>query len=225
MAFGIASGMFPDGFPNLAASTLPAPPSNKVRKVLTLEQFYSVRDCASDWLKVAMDIGLITLQRRGDLVGMKYTDIEGDRLKVITSKTERHGDRAFLKIKIGKDLAEAISQSRRLPPVSPFLIHRAPRIKKEFEGQEHWAQVRDQELTKEFRRARDATGLFNDCGTGEAPTFAEIRVLGSSVYIAQGYPKEYVNLLMGHTTQRMTDSYIGQQTNWTECAAELNLRG
>lgn len=47
--------------------------------------------------------------------------------------------------------------------------------------------------------------------------------LGGAEYLRQGFSKEYVNLLMGHTSQRMTDDYIGQHINWTECRADLVL--
>lgn len=221
--FGIASGMFPDGFPNLAEATLTAREEPKLRQVLTIEQFHAVRDCAEPWLQVAMDFSLITLQRRGDVVLAKYTDIENDELKIIQQKTEKHGERAYLKIKIGSDLKEVVARSRSIGPVCPFIIHRVPKRKETFEGQEHWAQIRDQFLTKAFNKARDKSGIFKSLNPGEAPTFHEIRALGGALYLQQGFSKEYVNLLMGHTTLRMTDSYTDQHINWTECAAELKL--
>lgn len=223
MAFGIASGMFPDGFPNLAEATLTAREEPKLRQVLTIDQFHAIRDCAEPWLQVAMDFSLITLQRRGDVVRAKYSDIENDELKIIQQKTERHGERAYLKIKIGNDLKEVISKSRSIGPVCPFIIHRVPKRKEEFEGQEHWAQIRDQFLTKAFNKARDKSGIFKNLNQGEAPTFHEIRALGGALYLQQGFSKEYVNLLMGHTTQRMTDSYTDQHLPWTDCAAELSI--
>jgi len=223
-AFGIASGMFPDGYSNLALATLPAQVEKKTRGKLTLEQYTAIREQADDWLKVAMDFSLITLQRRGDVVLAKYSDIESGELRVIQQKTEKHGERAYLRIKIGNDLSAVITRSRQVQPVCPFIVHRqAERNGNTFEGQEHWAQVRDQYLTKAFNKARDKTGIFADWKKGEAPTFHEIRGLGGALYLQQGYSKEYVNLLMGHTTQRMTDSYTDQHMPWTECAAELKL--
>jgi integrase len=223
MDFGIAKGMFPDGTKNLASSTLPEREGEKVRQILELDAFIKIREQAAPWAQVGMDFGLVSLQRLGDLVKAKFTDIEGSTLSVVQNKTERHGERARLKINIGTSLAEIISRSRALPPLSPFIVHRAPERKVKFEGQEHWSQVRGALLSKEFNRARDATGLFKHLGSGEAPTFHEIRGLGGAQYLAQGYSKEYVNLLMGHTTQRMTDSYTDQHDNWTVCAAELRI--
>jgi integrase len=223
MSFGIAKGMFADGTTNLAETTLPEREAPKIRKVLTIEQYNAIHEHAEPWLKVAMDFSLITLQRLSDVVMTRYSDVYSDELRIIQSKTEKYGERAYLKIKIGGDLAAVIAQSRQVMPVCPFIIHRAPERRVKFEGQEHWAQVRNQTLTKEFNKARDKAGIFKDYGKGEAPTYHELRGLGGALYLNQGYSKEYVNLLMGHTTQRMTDQYTDQHFEWTECAAELKL--
>lgn len=83
--------------------------------------------------------------------------------------------------------------------------------------------MRDQTLTKTFARVRDACKVFKKIPIAERPTFHEIRGLGGAQYLAQGYSQEYVNLLMGHTTMKMTKDYTDQHGNWTECKAELKL--
>jgi enterobacteria phage integrase len=107
--------------------------------VLTLEHYNAIHAKAEPWLQAAMDFSLITLQRRGDVVNSKYSDIHGDELKIIQQKTERHGERAFLRIRIGSDLNEVIMRSRQIQPVCPYIIHRMPDRKIKFDGQEHWA--------------------------------------------------------------------------------------
>lgn len=223
MDFGIAKGMFPDGQQNLASATLIEREAPKVRKVLTIEQFNAVRARAEPWLQVAMDLALVTTQRRGDLIKMKFSDIRDGYLYVVQNKTEKHGHRAHLRIAVGDTLAGIISRSRALPPLSPFIVHRVPDRKVSFEGQEHHSQVRDQTLTKAFARARDACEVFKGIPVEERPTFHEIRGLGGAQYLAQGYGKEYVNLLMGHTTMKMTEGYTDQHGNWTECKADLRI--
>ena len=223
MDFGIAKGMFPDGQSNLAASTLTERESVKVRQVLTIDQFHAIKAQAAPWLQVAMDLAIVTLQRRSDLIKMKYTDIRDGCLFVIQRKTEAHGERAHLRIAVGTTLGEIIARSRALPPLSPFIVHRVPDRKVKFEGQEHHSQVRDQTLTKAFARARDLCEIFAGMPVEARPTFHEIRGLGGAQYLDQGYSKEYVNLLMGHTTMRMTEGYTDQHGNWTECAADLKL--
>lgn len=223
MDFAIAKGMFPDGQQNLAASTLIEREAPKVRAILTIEQFGVIHAKAEPWLQVAMELALVTTQRRGDLVKMKFSDIKDGYLFVVQNKTEKHGYKAHLKIAVGETLAGIISRSRALPPLSPFLVHRAPDRKVKFEGQEHHSQVRDQTLTKAFARARDACETFRGVPIAQRPTFHEIRGLGGAQYLAQGYSQEYVNLLMGHTTMRMTKEYTDQHGNWTECKADLRL--
>lgn len=224
MDFGIAKGMFTDGQQNLAAATLPEREAPKVRKVLTIEQYRAIYAKAEPWLQVAMDLALVTTQRRGDLIKMKFTDIRDGFLYVVQNKTEKHGERAHLRIAVGDTLASIISRSRALPPLSPFIIHRVPDRRIRFEGQEHHSQLRDQTLTKAFGRARDLCEEFQGMPMAERPTFHEIRGLGGAQYLAQGHSKEYVNLLMGHTTMKMTEGYTDQHGNWTECKAELKIK-
>ena len=223
MNFGIAKGMFPDGQVNLAAATLTEREEPKIRQVLTIDQFRDIRELCAPWVQVAMDIALVTLQRRSDLIKMKYTDIRDGYLYVVQSKTEAHGLSAHLRIKIGDSLSEIISRSRALPPLSPFIIHRIPDRRVGFQGQEHFAQLRDQTLTKAFSRARDSLPAFKKMPMEQRPTFHEIRGLGGAQYLEQGYSKEYVQLLMGHTTMKMTEGYTDQHGNWTECKAELRM--
>ena len=223
MDFGIAKGMFPDGQQNLAAATLPERETPKVRTVLTIEQFRAIHAKAEPWLQVTMELALVTTQRRGDLIKMKFTDIRDGFLYVIQNKTEKHGERAHLRIAVSDTLAGIISRSRALPPLSPFIVHRKPDRNVRFKGQESYGQVRDQTLTNAFARARDLCDEFKDVPMAERPTFHEIRGLGGAQYLAQGYSKEYVNLLMGHTTMKMTEEYTDQHGNWTVCAAELRI--
>ncbi|MFT4906312.1 MAG: integrase [Oleispira sp.] len=54
---------------------------------------------------------------------------------------------------------------------------------------------------------RDSIPEIKDMPAAQRPTFYEIRALSGSLYLEQGFSKEYVNLLMGHTSQKMTDEY------------------
>ncbi len=219
--FGIAKGLLP--MPNLARNTLPPKEDKKKRKILTIAQYKAIHEQAEPWLQVVMDFALTTLQRRGDIAKTKFDDIKDGQLHVIQAKTEKHGERAYLKIGLGDSLKAIIARSRSLPPLSPFVAHREPIKRIRFDGQEHWTQVTPQYISKAFAAARGKTGLFDDLSTAEKPSFHEIRALGGARYLEQGYSKEHVNLLMGHTTQRMTNEYTEQHINWTECTADLSL--
>ena len=188
---------------------------------LSKPQYDQIYDKAPDWLKIAMALALITLQRRGDLVRVRYSDLDSGVLQVVQAKTGKHGHRAFLKIQSGTTLLDVIRQSREIRPLCPFIIHRLPKRRVPFQGQEHHAQITGEYLGKEFKKVRDSIPEIKDIPSVQRPTFHEIRALGGALYLEQGFSKEYVNLLMGHTSQKMTDEYTDQHQNWTECKAEL----
>lgn len=211
--FAIAKGLYKKEF-NPASATLTAPKQDTKpeRTPLKKEWFDAIRAEAPEWLQLMMDIALITLQRRGDLCNMKFTDIEtaptGERyLKVIQEKTEKHGERAFLRIQIGDTLDEKIKQARNMAPVSPFIIHRLPKRKVKSKEREHFAQLRGDYVGKQFEKLRDVVPEIAAMPVSKKPVFHGIRALGGALYLQAGYSDEYVNLLMGHTTQKMTDHY------------------
>lgn len=220
--FAVSKGLMNE---NLAEKTLTSPRSSekKIRQVLSKPQYDLIYDKAPDWLKIAMTLALITLQRRGDIVRMKYSDLDEGILMVIQAKTEKHGYRAFLRIKPGDALLDVIKESRSIRPLCPFIIHRLPKRRVPFQGQEHHAQITGEYLGKEFKKIRDSIQEIKNMPSTQRPTFHEIRALGGAQYLEQGFSKEYVNLLMGHTSQKMTDEYTDQHQNWTECSAKLQL--
>lgn len=221
--FAIAKGI---ASKNPAKETLPVAPDaiRKKRRPLSIEQFQVIRSAAPEWLQLAMDLALITLQRRGDLVKLKYTDINEGQLYVVQSKTEKHGERAYLRITMSESLRSIIEHTRKVKPMNcPFIIHRLPERLNKSKTREHHGQIRGDYLGKQFATVRDSLELFSNMKPEARPTFHEIRGLGGAEYLRQGFSKEYVNLLMGHTSQRMTDAYTGQHINWTECQAELSM--
>jgi enterobacteria phage integrase len=223
-SFAVAKGLATQ---NPAKETLPvaADTIRKKRRPLSLEQFGIIRSAAPEWLQLAMDLALVTLQRRGDLVSLQYTSIKDRQLYIVQSKTEKHGERAYLRITIGNSLAKLIDRSREMRPTScPFILHRLPEKLTKAALRQHHGQITGDYLGKQFAKVRDSLDIFAKMNTEERPTFHEIRGLGGAEYLRQGFSKEYVNLLMGHTTQRMTDDYTGQHINWTECNADLVLK-
>lgn len=220
--FGVAKGLLET---NPAEGTLTNPSSveKKKRKPMKKEWFDMIHAAAPEWMQVAMDFALITLQRRGDCVTARYTDIEGDVLKVIQAKTEKHGYRAFLRIEIGEGLADVIARSRQIKPVCPYILHRMP-LRKHKNDLDHWAMITPDHLSKTFAQVRDGLPVFQGMPKEERPTFHEIRGLGGKLYLDAGYSDDYVNKLMGHTSQKMTDSYTDQHQEWTECRADLKAQ-
>ncbi len=191
----------------------------KSRQRLSIQAFNDIYSFADPWLKNAMDIGLLTLQRREDILKMKFSDIKEGFLYVVQHKTAKHGKAAFLKIKIGKRLNSVIERCRD-DIVSPFLVHRLPdRLIKR--SVEHHTQVMPDYLSKAFTKARDSTNLFDDVDPKVKPTFHEIRSLGITLYEDAGIDAQ---TLAGHANRLMTDKYKqGHDIVWTETEACLNF--
>jgi integrase len=63
-------------------------------------------------------------------------------------------------------------------------------------------------LTKQFRKWRDESGVYNHLKPRERPSFHNIQALGIMLYFKAGYPKEYIMALAGHATEVMTNHYI-----------------
>lgn len=103
-----AKGLCPD---NPAANTIPKI-EKKQRKRHTLEGLKAIRDKSPRWLKNAIDLALITAQRRGDILDMKFEDVRDGYLYVVQSKTEKASDAGWLKIKVTDQLGEVLSRCR-----------------------------------------------------------------------------------------------------------------
>ncbi len=94
------------------------------RARLTKEVYAAVWDNAEPWLRLAMDISLVTLLRRDDVVSLKFTDIRDGALWVIPQKTEGT-TLVKLRIRIGDELDKLLAEARD-SVVSPYVIHRLP---------------------------------------------------------------------------------------------------
>jgi len=116
-------------------------------------------------------------------VRVRHSDLEDGVLQIKQAKTEKHGYRAFLKIKSGGALLNMVKQSRDITPLCPFIIHRLPKRRVPFLGQEHHAQITGEYLGKEFKKVRDSIPEIESMPTGQRPTFHEIRALGGSLYL------------------------------------------
>lgn len=84
----------------------------KKRLPLSLEDFFAIRAQAPHWLQIAMDLAIVSLQRRGDICALTYDKIKDGRMFVIQEKTEKHGVRARLSIEFGPQLEAIIKASR-----------------------------------------------------------------------------------------------------------------
>ncbi len=193
----------------------------KARLRLNKEQYDAVYALSEPWMQNAMDLALVTLQRREDVAYMKFENVKGGRLFVIQGKTEKY-DTGYLSIAIGKSLDKIIKRCRD-NLASPYLIHRRPDRKiKDRKGMDHWTQVTPDKITREFADARDRTGLFAHLEPKKRPSFHEIRALGIKLYRDQKIEPQQ---LAGHASEQMTNNYDADhdEIRWVEATADLKL--
>lgn len=214
-----AKGLCPD---NPAASTIPKI-EKKQRKRHTVEGLVAIRARAPLWLQNAIDIGLLTAQRRGDILDMKFEDAREGFLYVVQNKTAKAADAGWLKIKITPQLQAVLARCRD-DVLSPYLIHRRPERKKKREGKDHWTKVDERFLTRAFKDARDACGCYKGWKEEEMPGFHEIRALSLHLYKRAGKDGQKI---AGHASEEMTRNYQRDHADvvWSEVEADLDISG
>jgi integrase len=169
-----------------------------------------------------MDLSLLTLLRREDVVSVRFADVRDSVLYVVPGKTENTSG-ARLKVTLGDD-ARALIVRARDAVVSPFVIHRLPEKarpqEKRAKTREHHTQVLPEQLSRAFADARDAAKI---AGTNP-PTFHEIRSLGAALLRQSGWTEAQVQALLAHTEVAMTKVYLdGHEQPWTEVSASGKL--
>ena len=203
------------------------PKSNvkKQRKRLKLNEYKAIHAIAPDWMKIAMELSLLTLQGRHEVLNMKFTDIKDDYLHVVREKTKKN-EWAHLRIKMNPALEALKSRAKRSGIVSPYFVHREPARRIAAEGRDHWTQLTLNDFTSRFKEIRDETGLFDHLEPKQKPTFHEIRALGSWLYEKQGFGTgEYVQKLMAHADEKTTEYYqSGHEVKWMEVEAGLDIK-
>jgi len=189
------------------------PLNKKNRKRLTSDQYRAIFEASPRWLQNAMQIALITLQRRGDVSRMRFDGIKEGYLYVIQEKTQKY-DTGYLKISVGDDLKKVISNCRG-DIVSPYLVHRKHEKRIERKNCDHWTQVNPEMISREFKEVRDSLEIFKDMDMKTRPTFHEIRALGIKEYKDVDFdPQE----LAGHSSEKMTKNYDSghDEIRWIE---------
>lgn len=223
--FAAMKGLYPSDLDNPAEVTYARSDYEKNRQRITPPQFAAIHAISPGWMQIAMEVALVTLQGRNEVINMKFADYDESTgtLTVVRQKVQKH-EHAFLKIESPR-LAEIISRARRSGIVSPYVVHRDPERRNAAEGRHHWSQLTANHFTSEFRRLRDETGLFDDVPRNQRPTFHEIRSLGSWLYKKQGFDNEsYIQPLMAHADEKMTKHYQeGHEQEWVHVRADLDL--
>lgn len=189
---------------NIPERTLAVNPETK-RQRMTLEQFKAVYEQADGWLRRAMELALVTAQRRGDIVAMEFRQREGatawvqdGSLWVIQGKG-RDSDKRHVCIPlalkldaVGWTLGDIVAKCRNRT-VSKYLVHQ------ERAGSEGDA-LAGNSVSESFSEARKQAGFV----MANPFTFHEIRSLSARLYAAQGVD---VQALLGHKQASTTEIY------------------
>ena len=183
---------------NVAEATRTVRPDVK-RERLSLEQFKAIYAHASGWLKRAMELAIVTAQRRGDIVAMEFKPREGatawvadGSLWVIQGKGRTHDKRRVcipLSLRLdalGWTLGDIV-KSCRTHTIARTLIHYTKPTGKTKPGD----PVSGHTFALEFAKAREAAGITGD----NPPTPHELRSLSLRLYKAQGVD---IQALAGH---------------------------
>lgn len=221
--FAIMKGLYPADIGNPAEITYAKSEYEKARRRLTLDQYWSIHAKAEPWMRLAMEIALVTLQGRAEVINMKFADYQNQVLKVIRQKSSKH-EHSHLMIHCPQ-LEDIITRARQSNVPSPYIIHRRPERKVEAEGRDHWTKLTPNTFTAEFRKTRDKCECFKGMPREQRPTFHEIRALGSWLYKQQGFDNEsYIQPLMAHADPKMTEHYQqGHRQEWVRVEAGLAL--
>lgn len=222
--FAIMKGLYPAEWGNPAETTYAKTGYGKARKRLTLEQFRKIHKAAPAWLQIAMEIALVTLQGRAEVIGMRFDDYQNQTIRVVRQKISQH-EHSHLEIHC-PELDSILRRARLSGIASPYIVHRWPVRKKKAEGRDHWTKLTPNHFTEQFRTYRDQSGACDHLPRDQRPTFHEIRALGSWLYKQAGYDNEtYIQPLMAHADEKMTELYQkGHQQEWVRVEAGLKLK-
>lgn len=189
------------------------------RDRLSLKQFDAIRKKAlevdsSAWIVNALDLALITGQRREDLAALQFSDVKEGFLWVDQRKT---GVKIKIPVTLRLDAAdmtldEVIQRCRRRSGVvSKFLIHSHRRVAKIKPG-DPIALATLSNTFAQFRTAAELTWPEDKT----PPTFHEIRSLAARLYAEQN-GHDFAKVLLGHKTEEMAARYRDSRgTEWSE---------
>lgn len=214
----VAKGLCPD---NPALALIPRIEKKK-RKRHTVDGVRAIRSHAPDWLQNAIDLALITGQRRSDVLAMRFDDVRDGYLHVVQQKTSKASDAAWIRFKLTPQLAEVIARCRDNVP-SPYLIHRRPERRVKRQGA-HWTQIDNRYLTRAFKAAREAAGAYAGWADDEQPGFHELRALAKHLYNREGKDAKSI---LGHASEAQHKNYGADHHEivWSEAVPDLDIGG
>jgi integrase len=184
------------------------------RQRLSLEFWHLIHAEAPTWLKRAMEIAILTGQRRDDIHNMLFSHIHDDALHVVQSKTgvRLRISTALTLDCVGLNLKDLVKKCRD-SVVSKYLVHHGRKSTSATAGN----PVSLNALTVGFATARDkAAAKAEILFEGTPPSFHEMRSLSARLHEKEGRNPQK---LLGHKNASMTEVYKdGRGTEWIDVA-------
>lgn len=224
----VSKGICPD---NQAALTMPKI-AKKQRKRHTVEGLAAIRAAAEPWLQNAIDLALMTAQRRSDVLKLKWDDIREGWLYIEQEKTtdstedefEEMTGAGYIRIKIDSEIQALLDKCRSSNIISPFVIHRRPKkiTSRQRDIKAHWTAVELDYLSDAFREARKRANPYPKLNVKQQPGFHEIRALSIHLYKQIGKDPQS---LAGHANPEMTAAYASGHSTiiWNDVEVGLKL--
>lgn len=182
------------------------------RSRLTLDVYRQIREAAAlVWLRNAMDLALVSGQRREDVARATASDVRDGHWWVDQGKT---GARIALPLSLtltaaNLNLGDVVRRCRQTGVLSRHLIHQTEQRGNSPKGSPIWIDT----ISRRFTDVLAELGLTFD--GKPPPTFHEIRSLSARLYSAQGDVD--VKTLLGHKDAATTAVYQdGRGIAWTK---------
>ena len=197
----------------------------RVTKRHTIDGWNAIYNAAEPWLKNAMDLAILILQRRSDICDIKLSDIKDGYIHMIQKKSIKH-DSAYIKIKVTYELAQIIQQCKADNVLSPYLIHRVPqkRTKAAMDSGNHRTYITPAYLSRAFKKVRDLVNAYPDYAKDEQPGIHQGKALGSKIYKRRF--GESATTMAGHSSVEMTNFYEEDPDDieWKIAEPKLDLK-
>lgn len=196
------AGVIPPGFNPAEATRKPS--SDVTRQRLTLDDWKAIHAAATKEyppLANAMLLAVMTGQRIGDIVRMRFSDVWDDMLHI---EQEKGGALVAIPLSLyceplGMSLRDAVAKCRDRV-LSKYLVHH---VRTRGDLIKAGTPVQKNTLSNKFSKVRDMAGITTLPGK-TPPTFHEQRSLSERIYREQGINTQN---LLGHSSQQTTDLY------------------
>lgn len=190
--------------------TMKAIMPKKLRQRHSLDALMQVRAICPDYMQRAIDIALHSIQRLGDqvLLHRDDVDLQANTLTVLQQKTRNYTKPVYISIYMHPELRAAVENCLSTDILCPYLLHYHPaKITAEIRAAKpHPFAMTDKFVTKQFQKFRDLSGVYDDLGAGERPSWHDIRALGE-LLISEKYGNDYAQALAGHS-EKMHSHYL-----------------